>query len=93
MMKTLDEQFQTIPDNRTGNAAQYQSPDVLKAASAMFSLKPPSLLDFNTQATAEEKRVCHTCLKENRASRLLFNELSKSSLWAFKTFSSRQMIL
>ena len=56
-MKTLDEQFQTIPDNRTGNAVQYQLPDVLKAAFAMFSLKSPSLLDFKTQTTAEEKNL------------------------------------
>jgi len=31
LIKTLDEQFQTIPDNRTGNAVNYQLPDVLKA--------------------------------------------------------------
>ncbi|HEX5083974.1 MAG TPA: hypothetical protein VFY40_18150 [Blastocatellia bacterium] len=31
LMKTLDEQFRTIPDNRTGDAVQYQLPDVLKA--------------------------------------------------------------
>jgi hypothetical protein len=41
-MKTLDEQFRTIPDNRTGNAVQYQLPDVLKAPrpnpTAMLSL-------------------------------------------------------
>ena len=57
LMKTLDEQFQTIPDNRTGNAVQYQLPDVLKAAFAVFSLKSPSLLDFKTQTTAEEKNL------------------------------------
>lgn len=56
-MKTLDEQFRTIPDNRTGNAVQYQLPDVLKAAFAMFSLKHPSLLDFKTQSTAEENNL------------------------------------
>ncbi len=57
MMKTLDEQFRTIPDNRTGNAVQYQLPNVLKAAFAMFSLKHPSLLDFKTQSTAEENNL------------------------------------
>jgi Transposase DDE domain len=57
LMKTLDEQFQTIPDDRTGNAVQYQLPDVLKAAFAVFSLKSPSLLDFKTQTTAEEKNL------------------------------------
>ncbi|MBO0800516.1 MAG: transposase [Blastocatellia bacterium] len=57
MMKTLDEQFRTIPDNRIGNAVQYQLPDVLKAAFAMFSLKHPSLLDFKTQSTAEENNL------------------------------------
>jgi hypothetical protein len=57
LMKTLDEQFRTIPDNRTGNAVQYQLPDVLKAAFAMFSLKHPSLLDFKTQSTAEENNL------------------------------------
>ena len=57
LMRTLDEQFRTIPDNRTGNAVQYQLPDVLKAAFAMFSLKHPSLLDFKTQSTAEENNL------------------------------------
>jgi len=57
LMKTLDEQFQTFPDDRTGNAVKYQLPDVLKAAFAMFSLKSPSLLDFKTQTTAEEKNL------------------------------------
>src|SRR5262245_2545477 len=57
LMKTLDEQFRTIPDNRTGNARQYQLPDVLKAAFAMFSLKHPSLLDFKTQSAAEENNL------------------------------------
>jgi len=57
LMKTLDEHFRTIPDNRTGNARQYQLPDVLKAAFAMFSLKHPSLLDFKTQSTAEENNL------------------------------------
>src|SRR5262249_9767074 len=57
MMKTLGEQFRTIPDNRTGNAVQYQLPDVLKAAFAMFSLKHHSLLDFKTQSTAEENNL------------------------------------
>jgi hypothetical protein len=56
LMKTLNEQIQTIPDNRS-NAVQYQLPDVLKAAFAMFSLKSPSLLDFKTQTTAEEKNL------------------------------------
>jgi hypothetical protein len=57
LMKTLDEQFRTFPDNRTGNAVQYQLPNVLKAAFAMFSLKHPSLLDFKTQSTAEENNL------------------------------------
>lgn len=57
LMKTLDERFQTIPGNRTGNAVRYQLPDILKAAFAMFSLKSPSLLDFKTQTTAEEKNL------------------------------------
>src|SRR5262250_1333479 len=57
LMRTLDEQFRTIPDNRTGNARQYQLPDVLKAAFAMFSLKSSSLLDFKTQTTAEENNL------------------------------------
>jgi hypothetical protein len=56
MMKTLDEQFQAIPDNRTGNAVRYQSPDVLKAAFAMFSLKSPSLLDFKLRLQRKKRR-------------------------------------
>jgi Transposase DDE domain len=57
LMETLDEKFQTIPDKRTGHAVKYRLPDVLKAAFAMFSLKSPSLLDFKTQTTAEEKNL------------------------------------
>src|SRR5262245_37260369 len=57
LIKTLDEQFQTFPDNRVGNAVNYSLPDVLKAAFAMFSLKCPSLLDFKTRTTAEEKNL------------------------------------
>jgi hypothetical protein len=38
-------------------------------------------------------RVCPTRLTKNRASRLLFNELRKSKLCAFKTFSSQHMIM
>lgn len=57
LMRLLDEQFHTFPDKRTGNAVNYQLPDVLKAAFAMFSLKAPSLLDFKTQTTAEEKNL------------------------------------
>jgi hypothetical protein len=62
LMRSLDEQFQTFPDYRTGNAVSYQLPDVLKAAFAMFSLKSPSLLDFKTQSTAEEKNL-HTIFR------------------------------
>jgi|SRR5579884_3046154 len=57
LMRFLDEQFQTFPDKRSGNAVTYQLPEVLKAAFAMFSLKSPSLLDFKTQTTAEEKNL------------------------------------
>jgi hypothetical protein len=57
LMRFLDEQFQSFPDTRVGNALTYNLPDVLKAAFAMFSLKSPSLLDFKTQTTAEEKNL------------------------------------
>ncbi len=57
LMRFLDKQFQTFPDQRTGNAVNYKLPDVLKAAFAMFSLKSPSLLDFKTQTTAEETNL------------------------------------
>src|SRR5262245_60782999 len=57
LMRSLDEQFQTFPDFRVGNAVSYHLPDVLKAAFAMFSLKSPSLLDFKTQTTAEENNL------------------------------------
>jgi hypothetical protein len=59
LMRLLDEQFQSFPDPRSGNALRYQLPDVLKAAFAMFSLKSPSLLDFNNQSIAEEKNLRH----------------------------------
>lgn len=57
LMRFLGEQFRTFPDQRTGNAVNYKLSDVLKAAFAMFSLKSPSLLDFKTQTTAEEKNL------------------------------------
>lgn len=57
LMRTLDGEFQSFADKRTGNAVTYRLPNVLKAAFAMFSLKSPSLLDFKTQTTAEEKNL------------------------------------
>ena len=57
LMRMLDEQIQSFPDKRVGNAVSYKLADVVKAAFAMFSLKSPSLLDFKTQTTAEEKNL------------------------------------
>lgn len=57
LMRMLDEEFQSLPDKRVGNAVSYKLADVVKAAFAMFSLKSPSLLDFKTQTTAEENNL------------------------------------
>ncbi len=57
LMRFLDEQFQVLPDHRSGNAVRYSLADVLKSAFAMFSLKCPSLLDFNKQSVAEESNL------------------------------------
>jgi hypothetical protein len=35
------QEFQDLPDHRTGNATRYELADVLKSAFAMFSLKSP----------------------------------------------------
>jgi hypothetical protein len=53
LMQFLDQEFQRLPDHRTGNARQYELADVLKASFAMFSLKAPSLLDFKKQTDPE----------------------------------------
>ena len=57
LMRFLDEQFQSLPDKRSGNAVNYKLADVLKSAFAMFSLKSPSLLDFKNQSVAEEQNL------------------------------------
>lgn len=57
LMQFLDEEFQKLPDHRTGNATQYDQADVLKAAFAMFSLKAPSLLDFKKQSDPERNNL------------------------------------
>src|SRR5262249_54782699 len=57
MMRFLDEQFQSFPDQRTCNAVHYKVADVVTRAFAMFSLKSPPLRDFKTQTTAEESNL------------------------------------
>jgi Transposase DDE domain/DDE_Tnp_1-associated len=57
LMEFLDEEFQKLPDPRTGNATRYELADVLKAAFAMFSLKSPSLLDFKQQTDPERSNL------------------------------------
>ena len=54
LIEFLDDEFQKIPDHRTGNAIRYDLPDVLKSAFAMFSLKSPSLLDFKKRPSPSE---------------------------------------
>jgi hypothetical protein len=57
LMRFLDEQFQSLPDHRSGNGLRYELPDVLKGAFAMFSLKSASLLDFKNQSVPEESNL------------------------------------
>ena len=56
LMDWLDKEFQQIPDHRASNT-RYGLAEVLKSAFAMFSLKAPSLLDFNKQSLPEESNL------------------------------------
>lgn len=56
MVGKLRKEFQKIPDHRAGNAS-YQLDDVLMSGFAMFSLKHPSLLDFEQQSVCERKNL------------------------------------
>ena len=51
LMKFLDEEFQKLPDPRTGNATRYELADILKAAFAMFSLMNRTLPSHSTRLT------------------------------------------
>jgi hypothetical protein len=60
LMKTLDEQFRTIPANRTGNAVQYQLPDVLKAALRHVFTQTPFAARFqNSEHGGRKKSAQH----------------------------------
>jgi hypothetical protein len=52
-MQDLSEQFADIADNRARNS-QYSLGDTLKSAFAMFSLKSPSLLNFQERTRMED---------------------------------------
>jgi hypothetical protein len=52
----LEEEFKQIPDHRTNNVT-YSLASVLQAAFAMFSLKCPSLLDFQSQTVPERSNL------------------------------------
>jgi|GEM_PF-4256824 len=55
-MQFLEWEFKQIPDHRANNVT-YSLASVLQAAFAMFSLKSPSLLDFQTQTVVEESNL------------------------------------
>lgn len=77
LMEFLDDEFQEVPDHRTGNAVRYNLPDVLKSAFAMFSLKSPSLLDFKKQTEPERSnlrsiyRIAEEIPSDNQMRRIL----------------------
>jgi len=56
LMRCLDTHFQEFPDHRASNT-RYRLPEVLKSAFAMFSLKSPSLLDFQKQTHPEQSNL------------------------------------
>lgn len=56
LMKGLDQQFKRIADQRRNNTT-YSLADVLKSAFAMFSLKSPSLLNFQEQTRIERENL------------------------------------
>jgi hypothetical protein len=53
LMQDLSEQFSNIADKRASNS-QYSLSDTLKSAFAMFSLKSPSLLNFQERTRMED---------------------------------------
>ena len=53
LMSDLSEQFASITDKRASNS-QYSLSDTLKSAFAMFSLKSPSLLNFQERTRMED---------------------------------------
>ena len=53
LMDDLSEQFSTIADTRASNS-QYSLGDALKSTFAMFSLKSPSLLNFQERTRMED---------------------------------------
>lgn len=55
-MQFLVERFEQIPDHRASNVT-YSLAGVLQAAFAMFSLKCPSLLDFQNQTVPERSNL------------------------------------
>ena len=57
LMGFLSTEFESIPEQRVGNATKYVLADVLKSAFAMFSLKSPALLDFKKQTVPEASNL------------------------------------
>lgn len=55
-METVSQEFAHIPDPRRANA-KYPLTDVLCSAFAMFSLKSPSLLDFDQRTKVESENL------------------------------------
>jgi hypothetical protein len=56
LLSDLSEQFASIADKRASNS-QYSPGDTLKSAFAMFSLKSPSLLNFQERTRMEDGNV------------------------------------
>ena len=57
LIKTLHESFGKVADSRRKASATYSMCDALSAAFAMFSLKYPSMLQFDTEAHADPRLI------------------------------------
>jgi hypothetical protein len=80
----LREFFDRIPDHRAANVS-YSLSDVLMSGFAMFSLKHPSLLDFEQQSVCDKKnlhtvfgiqRLCTDALMRN-----ILDQVNPEALW------------
>ena len=57
LIRKLRQTFSQVPDKRRAGSVQYSMPDTLMAAFAMFNLKYPSILRFDTEAHADVRLI------------------------------------
>ena len=57
LIQKLRDTFSQVQDKRRAKSVRHSMPDVLMAAFAMFNLKYPSLLRFDTEAHADPRLI------------------------------------